>query len=322
MGLLSGLYGLVRAIFQLCVVFPVSTLFAILRWFSQMVSYSGTFFMLLILFSGSMLLAQYSNSIVERTDYVFRCIVNPVMDATVLPLLNLIRRAYNPVICWWNAGNWFMFGYFNNVLVPDLIACGVEALLVDLGCVATQLFDTLVLFVATGKFLTGAFDMSQLSAALVQFVDDWITLCCCLCQDVCCIVKVIPFFIWFIPPPLNLVIAGLTPQYLFWQAIESAINTASAVAQIVWPLLVDLIYLTPPDHRPSFATASFYACQTVTRLNTALERAIQRVWDTFIPYPVDFTDTLAWATTLGCIGFDSVEVFGSFFLPHFFVSDV
>jgi hypothetical protein len=307
MGCISGLIGFLRAVFFLLIVFPISAVFAVVRWFAQMVGYSGWFFMLLVLFAGSTVLAQYQSNITEITDYAFRCVLNPISDNVLLPILNLIRLAFNPSICWWDAANWFLFGYFNNVLVPDAIACGAEAMLVDIGCVLTQLFDTLLVFIATGKFLTGFYDMSQLSAALVTFVDDWITLCCCLCQDICCVVKFIPFLLP-LPPPLNFIIAALSPQYLFWQAIESAINLFAAIMQIIWPLLVDLIYLTPPDHRPSFANASFYASQAISRLNMALELAVQRVWNTFIPYPIDFTDTLRWASTFGSIVIDSVEV--------------
>ena len=43
-----------------------------------------------------------------------------------------------------------------------------SAVLVDIGCVATQLFDSLVVYLATGKFLTGFYDMSKLSAALAE----------------------------------------------------------------------------------------------------------------------------------------------------------
>lgn len=94
----------------------------------------------------------------------------------------------------WDALNWFVYGYFNAVLVPDAVACGASAVLVDIGCVATQLFDSLVVYLATGEFLTGFYDMSKLSAALVQLVDDWIIMMCCLCEDLCCLVKVRSMF--------------------------------------------------------------------------------------------------------------------------------
>ncbi len=92
------------------------------------------------------------------------------------------RSAYNPLICWWDAVNWFFYGFFHNVLGPDAIQCGAAQVLIDAGCVLTQLFDSLLVFLAGGKFLTGFYDMSKLSAAIVQFVDSWTMMLCCLCQ--------------------------------------------------------------------------------------------------------------------------------------------
>jgi len=207
----------------------------------------------------------------------------------------------------WDALNWFVYGYFNAVLVPDAVACGASAVLVDIGCVATQLFDSLVVYLATGKFLTGFYDMSKLSAAIVQLIDDYIVMMCCLCEDLCCLVKVVPFLLP-LPPPLTFLIPSMMTQYEFWQSIESLINAWAALLQILWPLIINLLNLTSPASRPNYLPLAEFLCQFVSRFNPALEGALQRNWDTFIPWRFNFTGVLAWNTAIGCITIDSVQI--------------
>lgn len=296
------------ALVYFVVVWPVTAIIYFFQWIYQMLGYSYIFFLFALLFGGGLLWARYHDRVVVYADYAMRCYVNPAVEAVVLPIMNLIRTAYNPLICWWDAVNWFVFGYFNNVLGPDALACGVEAILIDIGCIWTQLFDGLVLFIATGEFLTGFYDMSKLSAAIVQFVDDWILLLCCLCQDVCCIVQTVPFFLPFPPPPFGIILAALMPQYDFWQSIESLINFGAATMQILWPLVIDLIHLTPPSKRPDFSDMSFYLCQFLIRFTHAFEKTLQRLWDTFVPWRLNFTDILCALSTFGCIVVDSAQV--------------
>ena len=175
-------------------------------------------------------------------------------------LIPLSRTIYNPTICFWDSLNWFVYGYFNAVLVPDAVACGASAVLVDIGCVATQLFDSLVVFLATGQFLTGFYDMSKLSAAIVQLLDDYIIMMCCLCEDLCCLVKVVPFLLP-LPPPLTFLLPAMMTQYEFWQSIESLINAWAALMQILWPLIINLLNLTSPMSRPSYLILAQYLCQ-------------------------------------------------------------
>jgi len=163
-------------------VLPHSVVVEVLRFIAQLIAWSpGLFFLLALWLIGSAASA-YGSTAVVYTEYVFRCVINPAVTNFVGPLLNLLRTIYNPTICVWDALNWFTFGYFNYVIVPDAVACGASAVLVNIGCVATQLFDSLVVFLATGEFLTGFYDMSLLSASLVQLVESWIVMLCCLCQ--------------------------------------------------------------------------------------------------------------------------------------------
>ena len=218
-----------------------------------------------------------------------------------------LRTIYNPTICVWDALNWFVYGYFNAVLVPDAVACGAPAVMVDIGCVATQLFDSLVVYLATGEFLTGFYDMSRLSAALVQLIDDWIVMMCCLCEDLCCLVKVVPFMLP-LPMPLGIILPALMTQYEFWQSIESLVNFAAAVLQILWPLIINLLNLTSPTSRPNYLVAASYLCQFVERINPAMEGTLQRLWDTFIPWRFNFKGTLGWNVAIGCILVDSAQI--------------
>ena len=293
--------------FYLIFIFPASVIIALLHFLAQLIAWTPFIIFMLVLWGAGTLTSRYGNVGIEELDYAFRCIINPIVDNFIGPLLNLLRTIYNPTICFWDSVNYFFYGYFNAVLVPDAVACGASAVLVDIGCVATQFFDSLVVYLATGKFLTGFYDMSKLSAALTTLVNDWIVMMCCLCEDLCCLVKVVPFILP-LPPPLNVIIPALMTQYEFWQSIESLINLGAAITQILWPLLINLLNLTAPSSRPNYLVAASYACQFIERINPALEGALQRNWDTFIPWRFNFSDVLGGASSLGCIGIDSVQV--------------
>ena len=308
LGAFASLGRFVWAIFYLFIIVPISIVVFIGEAFVKILQSSWILAALLGLALLGLGVSSYSNVVIETVDYAVRCIIRPIVESTVLLILDFVRSAYNPVICFWDAAQWFMFGYFNNVVAPGVLACGVHAFLVDVGCVVTQFFESFVLFIATGEFLVGFYDMSNLSAAIVQAVDDWILMGCCLCQDVCCLTKNIPFILFFLPPPFSIIIPALAPHYLFWQSLESIINFASSILQILWPLLINLLALSPPLSRPSFDKVSFYACQFWGRFTKASELAIQRVWDTFVPFRINFTGTLAWSATLNCVIIDSLEV--------------
>jgi len=251
--------------------------------------------------------ARYQPQIMSNVDFAMRCFVYPVIEAVFIPIANLLRLAYNPLICWWNAANWFVFGYFNNVLGPTALACGARQMLIDFGCVFTQLFETLIFYIVSGQFLTGFYDMSTLSAAIVQFVDDWILLLCCMCADLCSVVRVVPFVLPFLPMPLGLIIPALFPEYEFWQSFESLINFVAAILQIIWPLVINLLLLQPPMQRPQFNTAFFYLCQFFQRLVRAIENTLQRFWDSFIPWPLQFENMLCAVPTFLCIAIDGIN---------------
>jgi len=307
MGWITGIPIFLWKLFCLVVIFPVTVVIEVLRFIAQLIAWSPGLFALLALWLVGSALSNYGNVVISYADYVVRCGVNPVVENFIGPLLNLLRTIFNPTICVWDALNWFVFGYFNNVLVPDAVACGASEVLVSIGCVLTQFFDSFVVYIATGHFLTGFYDMKLLSAALVELINAWILCICCLCQDLCCLVKVVPFMLP-LPPPLTFLIPALMTQYDFWQSIESLINLGASLLQILWPLLINLLNLTAPASRPNFAVAAGFGCQFFERINPAIEGALQRSWDTFIPWRFNFTGVLGAATSLACISVDSIEV--------------
>ena len=106
----------------------------------------------------------------------------------------------------------------------------------------------------------------------------------------------------------------LFPEYYFWQSIESVINFFAAFMQILWPLLIDLLYLTPPSYRPAFNIVSYYAQQFFQRMGIALERSAQRIWDRFVPWYLNFEGTFQWFVTVFCMIVDLAEMLLTIFI--------
>ncbi len=114
-------------LFCLFVIYPATVIIELLRFGAQLIAWSPWFAIALVLWGAGSLTSNYGNVIIQEVDYTVRCLVHPVVENFVGPLLDLLRTIYNPTICVWDALNWFVYGYFNSVLVPDAACASCEA---------------------------------------------------------------------------------------------------------------------------------------------------------------------------------------------------
>jgi len=79
--------------FYLFIVFPVTVVIAILHFIAQLWAWTPFFFIMFILWGAGSLTSNYGNVFISEVDYTFRCIINPIIENFVGPLLDLLRFA-------------------------------------------------------------------------------------------------------------------------------------------------------------------------------------------------------------------------------------
>ncbi len=294
LGCLGAVFQFIVATFYLFVVFPITVFAAVVSWFIQLVSSFPWLFLLLGIGLLAIPWSKYHDRLHEQVEFGLRCRITPVWRTTVRPIYNLIRSIANPLLCWWNAINWFSMGYFNNTLVPTVIGCGPSPLILAALEVVNRFFmDFLVGFVISGNFLTGYFDMTAFNLAMIDTGNNFVAMLCCLCLDLCCLFQVQYFY-------LSNANAGKT--------IEHLINGVAALLQVLWRLIIQIITMQPIEPRPDFSEVFRFACLAGATLIRFAEQWIQFIWDKFVPWTFNWINFLCILDTVFCIIADSLDI--------------
>lgn len=237
-----------------------------------------------------------------------RCYVAPTWIDTILPIYELGEIPYNLLICWWDAVNWFYFGYFTEVLIPGIIRCGARNLFVKAAPVVRIFFQEFFInYFATGQFLYGFYDNTNLGIAIVDFWNTWVDVWCCLCMDLCVLFRCAPVPVLFIVYPF-LQVSGLFLQLEFWLAVGSAVNVIAALIQVAVQLIIQIftVGLAGVNPRPDFDIMMKYVCETTSHLMRAIEAMIQCFWDAFVPWQFKWFKFLCIVDVLVCITTDVI----------------
>ncbi len=305
-GCLRSLAAFGFALGYLLFVFPIVAAISVFKWVLQMVAFSPWIALLLVAAIGSPIVAKYHNRILSLAEYGMRCFVEPIWSETLLPIYEGVEILYVHVICWWDAANWAVYGYVNEFLIPTVWQCGIKNIFLTIPPIVRIFFqEFLFAYIATGEFLHGFYDITNLGLACVAFMDAWVDLWCCLCMDLCAVFKCAPIpVIFFIYPPLQ--ISGFLRIQEFYLAVGAAINVSAAVFQIVLRLIIQILTLgfAGVDPRPDFEVAAFYVCDCAQHFFRALETLLQCFWDAFVPWDFNFTKFLCMLDTFVCLLMD------------------
>ena len=72
-------------------IFPLTVVIALFHFLAQLIAWTPFIFLCLILWGGGTITSRYINVGIQELDYLFRCILNPVVTNIIGPLLNLLR---------------------------------------------------------------------------------------------------------------------------------------------------------------------------------------------------------------------------------------
>lgn len=278
----------------------------------------------------------YHDRIVEEAEYGMRTKIYPFYRDTVREFVNILRLIYNPLICWWNAFNWWWFGLFQEAIYPTIFECGGKQLLVNAARLIWAVArDLLAGYIASLDFLDQPFDAGDICTAWINFWMSWVNLYTCACFDLGDVLQTIPALL---PLPYYIIsgiLAGpvLFPPHWWWWytaqwadpqtccAFSNAFNGVMAILQIfinIILVIVDAILegifnidLIPDTalKRPDFAVALDYFCDSIRCAIRSIENSYQRFWDKYIPLEFKFENYLCIVDASACIVLKTAGLF-------------
>lgn len=257
----------------------------------------------------------YHDSFVEQTELAMRGTVFPIWRDYVREWFVLARSIFNPLICWWNALNWWGYGMVREVFIPTLRECRVKPIFLAAASFIQAVGEDILLYIASGRFLTEYADFSRVSPRGIALFQAWIDFYYCTCSDLADIVFVIPILnpLLLLPPawPLWTVLVFFSGQWLdpnTWCVIEKAFNALVAATQEGIRLATQVVNLlggvTPPGTpfiRPDLRRIVDKLCPMVECAVRSIENGLQTIWDRYVPFKFTFQDYLCIVDSLVCI---------------------
>lgn len=262
---------------------------------------------LIILIVGSVAIAafvawpvtQYHDFFVENAESFQRGTLKPLWVDDVRDFVDLVREAWNALICWWNGlGAWIM-GMIREVLVPTIFDCGVTPFFRAVFVFVRVVAQDMLVYVLGGGWTTEPADFSRITPAGIALSEEWIRLYTCSCSDLGEVIGRIPITSpLLIVPPLVL----FSEQWTYpetWAAIEAAVNAAAALGRQAYELSSQVLNfavgnVTPGQEfkRPDLRPTAGYLVDAVFSATRSTERAYQNLWDAYVPFTLDWTGFL------------------------------
>jgi hypothetical protein len=257
----------------------------------------------------------YHDSIIEQVELAARGTIYPIWRDYIREIVVFLREIYDPLICWWNALNWWGYGMVREVLLPTIRECGIRPLFQTAGSLVQSIGHDIVLFIASGRFLTEFADFSRITPRGIAFFQAWINLYYCACHDLADIVFVIPILTPLIVTPLAPIVffSGQWLDPYTWCVIEKAFNGTVAAVQEGIRLATQVLNLlagtTPPGTvfiRPDLRRIIDKACPLIECAVRLTENGLQTIWDRYIPFKFIFKDYLCIVSSIACIALKTI----------------
>ncbi len=263
----------------------------------------------------------YGDKAMENAEFAMRTKVFPIYRDAVRPFLNLLRKIYNPLSCWWNALNWWGYGMVREVLFPLALRCNVKTLFVRIGQFLIAVGSDLVLFIARGRFLSEFVSFQNITPAGIAMFQAWIDVYNCACYDLGMVAQVLPIVnpLIFIPPayPVYVPLIFFSGEWTdpeTWCFLENMVNAVFAVAQQAYLLITQILNLlfnpnyNRPFIRPDFRLLVSHLCPALSCGMRSFENAYQVFWDKFIPFHFTWHNFLCIVDSLACILLKTVDL--------------
>ena len=245
---------------------------------------------------------QYHDQAFERGEHFHRTVLKPLWRDDLRDFGDIVRQIWNATICWWDGAGWWFMAIFREVLFPTIRNCGVKPFFRSIFPLIKVVAQDLVVFTVSGGWLNGYVSFARIGPAAITLFQEWITLYTCTCSDLGDVVSKIPIVspLLIVPPLWPIVF--FSAQWTFpetWAALENAFNVLFALArqaaQLASQVLNFLVGNVSPGQvfqRPDLRDATNFAVTAVRFGVRSTEHAYQIIWDSYVPFELDWNNFL------------------------------
>ena len=284
----------------------VSVLFGFLAGLGSIASSFYFIAIVLVLTAVSIPLVRYNDVFVEEVEHFMRGVLYPLYRDKIRPIINYIRRIHNPIVCWFNALNWWSYGMLIDVIWPTFSECGPGLIFENLGKFILAVFEDFVVnYFLAQRFYDGPCDFTNICNKFIAFWDSWLALSACTCSDMAILLQSLPI----IPSPL---FSKQWSDPQTWSFVANVTNAVMELLAIVLRLVVQLLHaiLLLIDPQSPYASANFtrpnfyrffdLLCSAGSSFVRSFENAIQLFWSKFVPFKFVFHDYFCILDTAFC----------------------
>lgn len=305
--LLSALASVLSAV--------LTFVFAVFGVVATLLSSLRLILMALLLTLIMMPVVRYGDRAIETTVHAMTSVVEPFWAETGRPVGEVVQSIFNPLVCWFNALNWWGYGMVREVIWPTARDCGVVKLFKAAGVFLKTIGQDILLYFLSGRFMTQYADFTRITPAGIALFQAWIDLYTCSCGDLGDVLRTIPLAnpLILIPPltPIMLPLTVFSQQWTdtrTWCAIENGFNAGIALIQTTLRLLIQVLNFifgnTTPGQvfeRPDLRTIVDKLCPALACFARSSEAAVQVFWDRYIPFHFVFDEFFCLLDSLACI---------------------
>jgi hypothetical protein len=293
----------------------ISTVFSFLfSIWGALMSLYGALPVLLLLFAVggiSVPWVLYHDRVIEQGVRALVAEVYPLWSGTLREVYLLIRSIFNPLFCWWNAGTWWTIGMVREVFIPTFLQCGLSKLALRAGTLVRYVAEDILLYLATGEFLSSNASFARITPAGIALFQEWIDVFRCACSDLSDIFNVTPIVspvLLFPPlwPTLTLSRQWVDPE--LWCSFEYFFNFVMAEVREIIKLTIQVLYfifgLAPPNTpfiRPDLNPGLDLLCRSIQCFTRSVENIWQLWWDQYVPFVLVWHEFLCIVDSAGCI---------------------
>lgn len=259
---------------------------SVIGFITSIVSSVPVVIIMLIVASVMLPWVEYHAPIVDQLEHFMRTVAYPFYEQTARPIMNAIRRFFNPTVCFVDAYQLWAYSIIWDAVYPTLVECeGLntafrfgEFLFQFLGDFGVDYFLQL-------KFFEGPFNYTASCSAWRNFFLSFETTYCCGCDDLCSFLVKAPFPI----SPVSGQLADPETCAFAGDLLNVLMEMLDVWLTLVWDILTSLVNWTWNINRPDMYTAVLIAGNSSFHLATSYENAFQLFWDEFMPfYRMDF----------------------------------
>jgi len=263
------------------IIYLATLVLSVIGFVTSIVSSTPVLILALVVSSAMLPWVEYHAPIVNEMEHFMRTVVYPGYEAVARPIMNAIRRFYNPTVCFVDAYQLWGYTMVWDVIYPTIAECeGLNSAYL-FGQFLFQFFNDFVInYFAQLEFFNGPFNYAATCAAWRRFFLAFEVSYCCSCNDLCEFLIKAPF-------PLSPVSGQLADPEMCAFAGDS-LNVLMEVLNVwftlVWDVLSSLVNWTWNINRPDMYTATLIATNATIHLSNAYEASFQLFWDEFAPF--------------------------------------